>query len=92
MNGAHSLASRVDRIAGPQVENPQTVQNPGVTLADARHLRDDARGLVSQKIDPLTARQEAERAARLNPTLQELTAQYMASATFRKPAMLAPLT
>jgi integrase len=55
---------------------------PGVTLADARQLRDDARGLVSQKIDPLTARQEAVRAARLNPTLQELAEQYMTSAAF----------
>ena len=29
---------------------------PGVTLADSRQLRDDARGLVSQKIDPLRGR------------------------------------
>jgi integrase len=56
---------------------------PGVTLAEARQLRDDARGLVSQKIDPLTSRQETERAARLNPTLEELASQYMASTTFR---------
>lgn len=52
---------------------------PGVALAQARHLRDDARGLISRGIDPLADRQREQREMNHNPTFAELAAKYLDS-------------